>query len=63
MGANLLAPFFLTNFEIMEKEEENKNKTPYRMSRIAFPKAKYGALLALALILFVLIILYKDSIL
>ena len=63
MGANLLAPFFLTNFKIMEKEEENKNKTPHRMSRIAFPKAKYGMYLAIALILFMLIILYKDSIL
>ena len=63
MGANLLAPFFLTNFRIMEKEEENKNKTPHRMSRIAFPKAKYGVLLAVVLVLFVLIILYKDSIL
>tara|TARA_B100000029_G_scaffold409719_1_gene411382 strand:- start:76 stop:267 length:192 start_codon:yes stop_codon:yes gene_type:complete len=63
LGANLLAPFFFTNFKIMEKEEENKNKTPYRMSRIAFPKAKYGVFLAAVLILLVLIILYKDSIL
>ena len=63
MGANLLAPFFFTDFKIMEKEEENKNKTPYRMSRIAFPKAKYGVFLAAVLILLVLIILYKDSIL
>ena len=47
----------------MENEGENKNKTPYRMSRIAFPKAKYGIFLALALILIVLIILYKDLIL
>ena len=63
MGANLLAPFFFTDFKIMEKEEENKNKTPYRMSRIAFPKAKYGVFLAAVLILLVLIILYKDLIL
>ena len=63
LGANLLAPFFLTNFRIMEKEEENKNKTPHRMSRIAFPKAKYGVFLAIILVLFILIILYKDSIL
>ena len=47
----------------MEKEEENKNKTPHRMSRIAFPKAKYGMYLSIAIILFVLIVLYKDSIL
>ena len=63
MGANLLAPFFLTNFKIMEKEEENKNKTPHRMSRIAFPKSKYGVYLAIVIILLVLIMLYKDSIL
>jgi len=63
LGANLLAPFFLTNFKIMEKEEENKNKTPHRMSRIAFPKAKYGFYLAIIIVLLVLIILYKDLIL
>ena len=43
----------------MEKEEENKNKTPHRMSRIAFPKAKYGVYLALIIISLILIILYK----
>jgi len=47
----------------MKKEEENKNKIPHRMSRIAFPKAKYGVCLAIAIIMFILIILYKDSIL
>ena len=47
----------------MDQEKENKNKTPYRMSRIAFPRAKYGALLAIVIIFLILIILYKDSIL
>ena len=47
----------------MENEEKNKNKIPYRMSRITFPKAKYGIYLAVAIILLVLIILYKDIIL
>jgi len=47
----------------MENKEDNKNKTPYRMSRIAFPKAKYGIYLAIAIIMFILIILYKDLIL
>jgi len=47
----------------MENKKENKNKIPDRMSRIAFPKAKYGVYLAIGLILIVLIILYKDSIL
>ena len=63
MGANLLAPFFFTDFKIMEKQEENKNKTPHRMSRIAFPKPKYGVYLAIVIVLLVLIILYKDLIL
>ena len=47
----------------MEKEEENKNKTPHRMSRIAFPKAKYGVYLAIIIIVVVLFLFYKDSIL
>jgi hypothetical protein len=47
----------------MKKEEENKNKIPYRMRGVAFPRAKYGVYLAIGLILLVLIILYKDSIL
>jgi hypothetical protein len=63
LGANLLAPFFLTSFKIMENEEKNKNKIPYRMSRLVFPKAKYGIYLAIAIIMFILIILYKDLIL
>jgi len=44
-------------------ERETKNKTPHRMSRIAFPKSKYGLYLAIAIIFLVLIILYKDLIL
>ena len=64
MGANLLAPFFLVKFlKIMEKEKDNTHKTPSRMSRIAFPKAKYGVYLAIFIILLILIMLYKDLIL
>jgi len=47
----------------MDNEKENINKTPSRMSRIAFPKARYGVYLAVIIILFILIILYKNSIL
>ena len=47
----------------MENEEENKNKRPYRMRGVAFPKAKYGAYLAIAIVILVLILLYKDIIL
>ena len=44
-------------------ENEEKNKIPYRMSRLTFPKAKYGIYIAIGLILLVLTILYKNSIL
>ena len=46
-----------------ENKEENKNKVPYKMARIAWPKAKYGVYLAIFIIIFVLLILYKDVIL
>ena len=63
LGANLLAPFFLTNFlEFMENEEENKNKRPHRMRGVAFPKAKYGAILAFIIIVIANLIYYKDFI-
>jgi len=42
--------------------EENKNKTPYRMSRVAWPKAKYGVVLAVILIVIINLIYYKETI-
>ena len=44
-------------------EEDKKNKIPHRMSRLAFPKAKYGIYLAFIIIFLILFILYKDLIL
>ena len=41
---------------------ENKNKTPERMARLAWPKAKYGAIIAIIIIIVVNLILYKDII-
>ena len=35
---------------------ENKNKTPYKMARLDWPKAKYGLIFA------VIMIYYKDAI-
>ncbi len=46
----------------MTEEEQKKNEIPHRMSRIAFPKAKYGVYLALIIIFAILLILYKDLI-
>ena len=63
MGADLIGALFFKLSKIMENKEENKNQTPPRMARLAWPKAKYGIYLAFIIILLVLLILYKDLIL
>ena len=45
-----------------EKTPENINKTPEKMSRIAWPRAKYGLILAIIIIVVVNLIYYKDKI-
>ena len=40
--------------------QENLNKTPSKMSRLAWPKAKYGVILAVIIIVVVNFIYYKD---
>ena len=47
----------------MTDEEQKKPEEPHRMSRIAWPKAKYGLYVALFIIIVILLILYKDLIL
>ena len=47
----------------MSDEEQKKPNIPHRMSRIAFPKAKYGVYLAITIIVVILFLFYKDSIL
>ena len=47
----------------MTDEEQKNPEEPHRMSRIAWPKAKYGLYLALFIIIVFLLILYKDLIL
>ena len=45
-----------------EKQSKNTNKTPEKMSRLAWPKAKYGLVLAIILFVVVNLIYYKDII-
>ena len=40
--------------------QENLNKTPSKMSRLAWPKAIYGVVLAIIIIIVVNFIYYKD---
>ena len=47
----------------MEENDNNKNKIPTKMARLAWPKAKYGLYVAIFIIILVLLILYKDLIL
>jgi len=46
----------------MTEEDQKKPEIPHRMSRIAFPKAKFGVYLALIIIVLVLLIFYRDLI-
>ena len=44
-----------------EKNSKNNiNETPHRMARLAWPKAKYGAILAVIIIIVINLIYYKD---
>jgi hypothetical protein len=42
--------------------EENENKVPYKMARLAWPKSKYGVIIAVIIIIFVNLIFYRDTI-
>ena len=55
-----VAPFFY-NLIIMS-EDRNEELRPTKMRGVAFPKAKYGVILAIILILVVNFILYKETI-
>ena len=52
-----MRPFFIMEDPSSEKEI---NKTPSKMARLAWPKAKYGVILAVIIIVFVVIISYKN---
>ena len=60
----MLSALFFTKFlRVMEENDNNKNKIPSKMGRLAWPKSKYGLYIALFIIILVLLILYKDLIL
>ena len=47
----------------MSEEDNNEELRPSKMRGVAFPKAKYGAILAVIVIIVVNIIFYKETIL
>ena len=61
MGATLLWRPFFRIYIIMENN--NENQRPSRMRGVAFPKAKYGAIAAIIIIVIVNILYYKETLL
>jgi len=58
-----LRPFKLQTQKMSDtNSEESKNKTPEKMARLAWPKAKYGVVLAAIIIIVGNLIYYKDTI-
>ena len=52
-------PFFLTK---NMTDNNNEELRPTKMRGVAFPKAKYGVILAVIIIIFVNLIYYKETI-
>jgi hypothetical protein len=57
-----VAPFFYIKF-IQMSENDNENLRPSKMRGVAFPKAKYGVIAAIIIIVIVNILYYKDALL
>ena len=51
-----MRPLFMED----ENSNNNQNKTPSKMARLAWPKAKYGPIIAVIIIIGVILIYYKD---
>ena len=58
-----MRPLIIKNQKMSDTNpEESENKTPYKMARLAWPKAKYGVILAVIAIIIINLIYYKDTI-
>ena len=65
MGATFIcsALFDLINLKkIMSEHEDNEDLRPRKMRGVAFPKAKYGVILAVIIIIVVNLLIYKETI-
>ena len=54
-------PFLIFN-QKMPKENNDEELRPTKMRGVAFPKAKYGVILAVIIIIVVNLIYYKETI-
>ena len=57
----VVAPFLIQNHK-MSEENNNEELRPSKMRGVAFPKAKYGVILAVIVIIVVNLIYYKETI-
>ena len=55
-------PFFLQNYTIMDRNN-NEDLRPSKMRGVVFPKAKYGVIAAIIIIVVGNIFYYKDFLL
>ena len=65
MGASFIcsALFDLINLKKkMSEHEDNEELRPRKMRGVAFPKAKYGVILAVIIIIVVNLLIYKETI-
>ena len=46
----------------VNNQKDQENKTPSKMARLAWPKAKYGVIAAIIIIVVVNLIYYKEVI-
>ena len=56
-----VAPFLIQKI-IMSNENNNEELRPRKMRGVAFPKAKYGVILAIIIIIVVNLVYYKETI-
>ena len=57
-----MCPLF-SKMENPENNDQQENKTPSKMARLAWPKAKYGVIIAVIIIVVVNLLYYKDALL
>jgi len=55
-----VAPFFIEKFNMTENN--NEDRRPSKMIGVLFPKAKYGVIAAIIIIISVNLIYYKETI-
>ena len=56
-----MRPLIVYNQKMPDTNSE-ENKTPARMARLAWPKSKYGVILAVIIIIVINLIFYRDAI-